>query len=171
MTLSGPLKTSIVALLASHFSSTLDGMNYNSRSICLATLALTTGLTPPAFAHPEPNQGVAITEISRRPHPDLPDKEIIVQRIELAPGAAALPHVHPGTVTGYVISGQLEFQVKGEPLLQLKTNDTFYEPAGSRHMVARNPNTKEKTVIVVFVINPKGKATAQPLPDTTPKPN
>src|SRR5262245_54582860 len=136
----------------------LSPMHYRLPLLRAAALCFLSSFALPAWAHPEPNQGITITEVSKRPHPDLPDKDLVVQRIELAPGASALPHRHPGTVTGYVISGRLEFQVKGEPLQQLKANDTFYEPAGSHHLVARNPDAHEKTVIVVFVINPKGEA-------------
>jgi quercetin dioxygenase-like cupin family protein len=138
------------------------------RSLRLAAALVLASLTPHSFAHSDGHEGVTITQVSKRPHPDQPDKEIIVQRIELAPGAAALPHAHPGMVTGYVISGRLEFQVKGEPLLQLKAGDTFFEPAGSLHMVARNPDDKEKTVLIAFVINPKGQPVAQPLPAEKP---
>ena len=106
---------------------------------------------------------VKITEIFTRDHPDLPDKEILVKRIELGPGAEAPPHVHPGMVTGYVETGALEFQLKGGPMLKLKAGDTFFEPAGSHHMVAKNPDAKAKTVIIAFVVNPKGAPLSTPL--------
>jgi quercetin dioxygenase-like cupin family protein len=106
---------------------------------------------------------VAITEIFRRDHPELADKEIIVKRIELKPGAAAPPHMHPGMVTGYVETGTLEFQIKGEALKTLKAGDTFFEPPGSHHIVARNPDPAAKTVVIAFVINPKGAPVSTPL--------
>ncbi len=106
---------------------------------------------------------VSIKEIFKQPHPELADKEIIVKRIELKAGASAPPHVHPGMVTGYVESGTLEFQLKGEPLKTLKAGDTFFEPPGSHHMVARNPDSTAKTVVIAFVINPKGAPLSTPL--------
>ena len=79
------------------------------------------------------------------------------------PGASAPPHIHPGAVTGYVQEGSLEFQLKDGPLLKLKAGDTFYEPAGSHHMVARNTDEKTKVVIIAFVINPKGAPLSTPI--------
>jgi len=106
---------------------------------------------------------VKITEIFKRDHPDQPDKVILVKRIELQPGASAPAHVHPGMVTGYVESGKLEFQLKDGPLLKLKAGDTFFEPAGAHHMVAKNPDPEVKTVVIAFVVNPKGAPLSTPL--------
>ncbi len=106
---------------------------------------------------------VKITELFKRDHPELADKEIIVKRIELGPGASAPPHIHPGMVTGYVETGTLEFQLKDGPLLKLKAGDTFFEPPGSHHMVARNTDPAAKVVIITFVVNPKGAALSIPI--------
>ena len=126
-----------------------------SLSLCLLTAGL-------AAQTPE-TKPVTITQLFKRDNPEDKDKDIIVQRIELAPASSASPHVHPGMVTGYVVSGTLEFQVAGEPLLTLHAGDTFFEPPGSKHMVARNPDQSEKTVLIAFVVNPKNQAVAQPL--------
>ena len=124
-------------------------------SLGTALLACTTG-----FAEEKP---VTITEIFKRDHPQLADKEIIVKRIELKPGASAPPHVHPGMVTGYVESGTLEFQIKGEALKTLKKGDTFFEPPGTHHLVARNPDSAVTAVVIAFVENPKGAPVSTPL--------
>lgn len=106
---------------------------------------------------------VTIMEIFKRDHPELADKEVIVKRIELKPGASAPPHVHPGMVTGYIEAGVLEFQLKGEPQKSLKAGDIFFEPPGSHHMVARNPDATASTVIIAFVVNPKGAPLSTPI--------
>ncbi len=106
---------------------------------------------------------VKITEIFKRDHPEQADKEILVKRIELQPGASAPAHVHPGMVTGYVESGKLEFQLKDGPLLKLKAGDTFFEPPGAHHMVAKNPDPAVKTVVIAFVENPKRAPLSTPL--------
>ena len=121
-------------------------------------LPLLSGLSLAAEKEP-----VAITEIFKRPHPDHADKEILVKKIVLQPEASAPPHVHPGMVTGYVQSGSLEFQLKDGPLLKLKAGDTFFEPAGSHHILAKSTETSVETVIIAFVINPKGAPLSTPL--------
>lgn len=126
----------------------------------LATLLTTLTLSISILHAEEPP--VTITEIFKQAHPELKDKEIVVKRIELQPGVGAPPHVHPGMVTGYVQQGQLDFQIKGGPLLHLKAGDVFFEPAGSVHIVGKNTGT-EKTIIIAFVENPKGAPLSTPL--------
>lgn len=109
------------------------------------------------------DSGVTKTVIFKRDHPEQADKEIIVQRIELKPGAGAPAHLHPGFITGYVESGTLEFQLKGEPLKTLKAGETFFEPPGSHHIVGRNPDASAKTVVIAFIVNPKGAEISTPL--------
>lgn len=106
---------------------------------------------------------VTIVEIARYQHPEQANKEVLVKRIELKPGATDVPHVHTGMITGYIERGTFEFQLKGEPLKTLKTGDTFFEPPGSHHMVARNPGASSNTVIIAFVVNPKGAPLSTPL--------
>jgi quercetin dioxygenase-like cupin family protein len=134
--------------------------NYMRITAAMLTLGFTI-----ISASAEDTAPVKITEIFKREHPELADKEVLVKRIELQPGASAPPHVHPGMVTGYVESGVLEFQIKGDPLLTLKAGDTFFEPPGSHHMVARNPDPAAKTVVIVFVVNPKGAPLSTPIED------
>ena len=129
----------------------------------LTSLTLLTSLG--IAAEETPATPVTITELFKKDHPELADKEVVVKRIELKPGASAPPHVHPGMVTGYVETGTLEFQLKGEALKTLKAGDIFFEPPGSHHMVARNPDPSAKTVVIAFVINPKGAPLSTPLGD------
>jgi quercetin dioxygenase-like cupin family protein len=126
----------------------------------LATLITSLTLSLSILHADEPP--VTITEIFKKDHPELKDKEIVVKRIELQPGVAAPPHVHPGMVTGYVQQGQFEFQIKGGPLLKLKAGDIFFEPAGSVHIVGKNTGT-EKVIIIAFVENPKGAPLSTPV--------
>lgn len=106
---------------------------------------------------------VTIVEITKYSHPEQANKEVLVKRIELKPGATDVPHVHTGMITGYIERGSFEFQLKGEPLKTLKAGDTFFEPPGSHHMVARNPDASSNTVIIAFVVNPKGAPLSTPL--------
>lgn len=127
----------------------------------MAALNLVTPL--PAAAADKEKEPVEIKEIFKRAHPELSDKEVLVKRIELQPGASAPPHVHPGMVIGYVERGSIEFQLKDGPLLKLKTGDTFFEPPGAHHMVAKNLDPANVAVIIAFVENPKGAPLSTPL--------
>jgi quercetin dioxygenase-like cupin family protein len=126
-------------------------------------VAITLSLMLSCLAALAADDAVSIKEIFRRDHPELRDKEIVVVRIELQPGASSPPHAHRGMITGYVEAGKLEFQLKGEALKVLKAGDTFFEPPGSNHMVARNPDSSAKTVVIAFVVNSKGSPLSTPL--------
>lgn len=106
---------------------------------------------------------VTITEIFRRDHPEQAGKEVLVKRIELKPGATDVPHVHSGMITGYVEKGTFEFQLKGEPVQTLKAGEIFFEPPGSHHILARNPDPSSTTVLIAFVVNPRGAPLSTPL--------
>jgi quercetin dioxygenase-like cupin family protein len=70
------------------------------------------------------------------------------------PGAASAPHRHPGTVFGYVLEGELEFQTEDAPARRLKAGDTFYEPATVLHAVSRNPSDKVRTRVLAVILHP-----------------
>ena len=75
--------------------------------------------------------------------------------VSLAPGASGTPHRHPGAVFGYVLEGEFEFKVEGQPLRILKTGETFYEPTMILHEVSRNPSDKSKTRILAVIVHPR----------------
>ncbi len=77
------------------------------------------------------------------------------QEVTFEPGVASAPHRHPGPVFGYVLEGELEFQAGDAPAQTLKAGDTFYEPAGVLHAVARNPSDKARSRILAVMLHPR----------------
>ncbi|MCC9642448.1 cupin domain-containing protein [Rhodopirellula sp. JC740] len=75
--------------------------------------------------------------------------------ISFAPGASSPPHHHPGEVVGHVLEGTLEFKIKGQPLQTLHPGDTFFEPTMVLHEVARNPDNKAPTRVLVTMVHPR----------------
>lgn len=53
-------------------------------------------------------------------------------RIELPPGQETGCHLHQGGVIGYVLEGEIEFQIEGETSEVLKSGSAFFEPPNSR---------------------------------------
>jgi quercetin dioxygenase-like cupin family protein len=52
-------------------------------------------------------------------------------RVDLPPGnPGAPPHRHSGPVFGYVLEGELRFELEGEAVRVLKEGETFWEPGG-----------------------------------------
>lgn len=75
----------------------------------------------------------ALTVIQTATPPVLPDgAEVMTVVIEYPPGdPGAPPHRHPGgPAFGYVLEGEIMFELEGEPPRVLKAGDAFWEPGG-----------------------------------------
>jgi len=57
-----------------------------------------------------------------------PVSKVDIREINLAPGQKGPLHKHPCPVVGYIVSGTILFQIKGQPERTLKAGDPFYEP-------------------------------------------
>ncbi|MEW4489510.1 cupin domain-containing protein [Thalassoglobus sp. JC818] len=64
------------------------------------------------------------------------------------------PHRHPGSVTGYLLEGTLEFAVEDRPVQTLKAGDTFFEPKMILHRVSRNPDKTRPCRFLVTMVHP-----------------
>jgi quercetin dioxygenase-like cupin family protein len=60
-----------------------------------------------------------------------PVSKVDMREINLAPGQKGPLHKHPCPVVGYIVSGSILFQVKGDSAITLKAGDPFYEPQGA----------------------------------------
>lgn len=74
--------------------------------------------------------------------------------VTLEPGQASASHRHPGPALGYVLEGEYEWAIDGQPAKVLKAGETFYEPAGCLHRVSRNPG-KVKARVLAWVVHPR----------------
>ena len=74
--------------------------------------------------------------------------------VTLQPGESEAAHRHPGPAFGYVLEGEYEWAIHGNPVRMLKAGDTFYEPTGCLHGVSRNPSKKGKTRILAVALHP-----------------
>jgi len=74
--------------------------------------------------------------------------------VTLEPGQKAAPHRHAGPVFGYVLEGQYEHAINEEPVKTYKAGETFYEPTGCLHRVARNPSDTVRTRLLAVILHP-----------------
>jgi quercetin dioxygenase-like cupin family protein len=128
--------------------------------LALATLGSLTvaGL---ALAHHAEHSEVKVTELSRRDiveQLDGKDASVTVVEVKFEPGQQDVPHTHAGPVFGYVIEGEYAHAIDDEPVKTYKAGDTFYEPSGCIHRVARNPSAKSKTRLLAVILGPRGEA-------------
>jgi len=119
------------------------------------------GLALAAAALMAQNPGVQRTLVQRA-DVSVPGREAVIAHVEIAPGARAGRHTHPGEEIGYVIEGQGELFVEGQPVRQIQTGDGFVVPAGARHD-AHNPTGQPLKLVSIYLVE-KGKPLATPAP-------
>jgi quercetin dioxygenase-like cupin family protein len=107
------------------------------------------------------NPGIQRTVV-KRSEVSVPGREAVIVRVEIAPGAAAGRHTHPGEEISYVMEGEGEILVEGQPALKVKAGDGFIVPNGAKHD-ARNTGTQPLRLAAVYVVE-KGQPLATPAP-------
>lgn len=90
----------------------------------------------------------------------IPDKVMVQVRAEFAETSTSGRHTHPGEEIGYLLEGQLELKVDGQPTRILKPGDVFFIPAGVIHE-GINTSSGTSKVIATYVVE-KGKPVASP---------
>jgi quercetin dioxygenase-like cupin family protein len=113
-----------------------------------------------ALAHHAEHGKVNVTELSRRDiveKLDGKDASATVVEVTFEPGQQDTPHTHAGPVFGYVIEGEYEHAIDDGPITKFKAGDTFYEPSGCIHRVARNPSDKSRTRLLAVILGPRGE--------------
>lgn len=126
----------------------------------LAAAALFAGTT--AAASVLVPEGVTRTDLQRHDL-SIPGREAIQARIDIAPGATAAWHRHPGEELIYIIEGTLEYQLEGRAPVTVKAGDVLFVPAGVAHK-ARNPGHANGAELATYVVE-KGKPLLVPADD------
>ncbi|MEP6714949.1 MAG: cupin domain-containing protein [Terriglobia bacterium] len=129
-------------------------MQFNGKS-ALALAALATGLL---FAQ---NPALKRTVVQQK---DLstPGHEVVMARIEITPRSFAGRHTHPGEEISYILEGEGEILIEGQPPLKVKPGDSFMIPNGARHD-AHNTGSQPLKMVGVYIVE-KGKPLATPAP-------
>src|SRR3990170_7737235 len=103
----------------------------------------------------------AITTIQSVTPPFIPsDAEVMTSVIEWPPGSAgAPPHRHPGGPSfGYVLEGEMLFELEGEPERVVRAGEAFWEPGGDViHYQDGNNLADARTRFVVTMFGVPGK--------------
>ena len=85
----------------------------------------------------------------------------IVAETELTPNELAARHYHPGVEMTYVLDGEGDMSVEGQPVKHVKAGDHWSIPAGVPHFMKNG--AKPMKLLVTFVLE-KGKQLAIPAP-------
>ena len=78
---------------------------------------------------------------------------------EVPAGGAAGRHTHPGAETGYVLEGELELLIDGQPPMKIKAGESYQIPEGAVHDA--KAGDKPFKVLGVYVVK-AGEPLAKP---------
>ena len=98
---------------------------------------------------------VVISSVEAPPVPEA--AEAMTVRVTLPPGSPGLPpHRHSGPAFGYVVEGEMIFELEGEPERVVHAGETFWEPGGDviHYQDGNNLRDTETTFIVVMFCVP-----------------
>jgi quercetin dioxygenase-like cupin family protein len=128
------------------------------RTLLTLAAGIGTGVAVTFAADHDHHKAVRVTQLSQR---DIFEKldgkaasETVVE-VTFEPGQKDAPHHHAGPVFGYVLEGEYEHALDDQPVKTYKAGDTFYEPSGSVHRVARNPSKTAKTRLLAVILHPR----------------
>ncbi|MBA4015717.1 MAG: cupin domain-containing protein [Pirellula sp.] len=109
-----------------------------------------------AIAHHKEKGHVKVAQLSQRDireKLDGNDAGATVVEVTFEPGQEDSPHRHAGPVFGYVLEGEYEHAIDNEPVRIDKAGETFYEPSGCVHRVARNASGKQRTRLLAVILH------------------
>ena len=126
------------------------------RTLLTLAAGIGVGVAVTFAADHDHHKAVKVTQLSQR---DIIEKldgkaaSATVVEVTFGPGRKDSPHHHTGPVFGYVLEGEYEHALDDEPVKKYKAGDTFYEPSGSVHRVARNPSGKTRTRLLAVILH------------------
>ena len=123
--------------------------------LAFAACAFVVGIT---LAQQAGKGQVKVTHVSHRDiveKLDGKDTSATVKEVTFEPGQEDMSHRHAGPVFGYVLEGEYEHAINDEPVKTYKAGETFYEPSGAVHRVARNPSGKTRTRLLAVILHPR----------------
>jgi quercetin dioxygenase-like cupin family protein len=110
-----------------------------------------------------PAGGVTGRELRRQTLPNAPGKQVVVVRVDFAPGAESPAHRHLPAVFAYVARGSIVSALGDEAPTTYGEGDSWYEPPGRVHGIARNTSATEPATLVAFFVADVGQTLTEPL--------
>jgi quercetin dioxygenase-like cupin family protein len=131
-----------------------------SSLFCAAALCVSAATHSASAQEPGAARPTGPPELFRAALPDMPGKQLVVVALSIAPRAANQPaspgHRHPGSVYVYVTEGTARFGVEGQPVVEVKAGESFFEPPGALHTVMESTHPTERASAIAVMIVPDG---------------
>jgi quercetin dioxygenase-like cupin family protein len=108
-------------------------------------------------------QEAKVTSLMSKDLTENPGKELLMIRVEHAPGGSSPIHRHNAHAMVYVLEGSVVMQLKGGKQVTLTPGQTFYEGPDDIHIVDRNASSTQPAKFLVFLIKDKGAPALVPV--------
>lgn len=91
--------------------------------------------------------------------------QVTMVKVELEPGSpGSPPHRHPGPMFGYMLEGEILFELDGQPPERYRAGQSFWEPGGDVvHLKAANASEDEPASFIAIVVGEQGQPPVLPL--------
>ena len=90
----------------------------------------------------------------------MPGYVTIIAEATIEPGIVVARHTHPGVESSYLLEGELELPIEGQPTRSLKAGDAFQMPPQTPHAGGKASAMKIR-IASTYVVE-KGKPLASP---------
>ena len=104
--------------------------------------------------------GSDLTMLLAQQPPSIPaPAQVMTATVELPPGDLGTPpHRHSGPVFGYMLEGEMTFELEGEPERVIHAGEAFWEPGGDViHYRAANHLSDARSKFLVVMIGIPGE--------------
>jgi quercetin dioxygenase-like cupin family protein len=128
-----------------------------NRILAIAAALFVAGVSLPQISLAHELGDIQRTDLLRNDL-SIPGREAMQVLVEFAPGVAAVRHAHPGEELVYIVEGELEYQLDGQPPVTLKAGETLFIPAGTFHAV-KNVGSGKAAELATYILE-KGKPLA-----------
>ena len=119
----------------------------------LGSMALFSIATPTALAHDDAKVRQAFSEKL----PNVPGNSITGLVVQYEPGGKSAAHAHAGSVMAYILTGAIRSQNSATGAVRVyQAGESFFEPAGSIHLVSENASTTEPASLLAIFIAEDG---------------
>jgi quercetin dioxygenase-like cupin family protein len=136
-------------------------MSKSLMAAALSGIALFAIAVPTAFA--EDAKPAKITPVFGEKLPNVPGSSITGILVEYEPGGKTAAHRHAGSVMAYVLSGAIRSENSATgPVRVYKAGESFFEPAGSIHLVSENASTTEPASLLAIFVAEDGATLTTP---------
>jgi len=145
-------------------------MRVSVRSIPLTGLASFVMIAAASAQQQPADRSVTRTNLVIRALPPGDFREVQAAVILLQPKSGAPRHRHDVAVFAYVLEGTVENQFDSGPLQIHKVGESWWEPPGTVHGIARNASSVAPARLLVVYIGEQGKAQTVPIIEHTTGP-